>query len=184
MDLSAVILHLRDHTPLFEGRVAGAAEYAKGVEDQTWMALPAAYLVPEDEDAEPDTAQSGGLEQEVTIRFGVVVALDNTADRRGQTASAQYHAVRMALFRALLNWMPPPPAGDVRRSAKGLYYVEGALQGFDRKRLFYKWTFALDTIITDADGWQETLPDLEAVTVTTKVPPDTDPVVAEFLTQP
>lgn len=179
MDLAAVIQQLRDHARPFEGRVAGAADYATGVADQTWMTFPAAYVVPEDEEAAENRAgPSGTLEQDVTERFGVIVGFDNQVDRRGQSVTVLYDSIRAALFRALLNWRPPEPDGDVRRAARGLYYVEGALQGFDRARLFYKWTFALDILITDADGWQEPLGDLEAIEITVKEPADTAPVRA------
>ena len=181
MDIQAIILHLRQNVPLFEGRVAGAADYAIGVADQSrWLATPCAYVVPEDEDAGENDTGDRTLWQEVTERFGVIVVFANDADRRGQTVAETYAPTRLAIMRALLNWFPPAAAGDVQRAKQGIYYVEGALQGFDRARLFYKWTFAQDTWLSDADGWQETLPDLEAVQITVKELDGTDPVAALF----
>ncbi len=185
MNLAAVIQQLRDHAPVFGGRVAGAADYAKGVAEQVWMALPAAYVVPEDEDPGQQTATGGGFNQDVTEAFGLIVVFDNSTataagDRRGQTVTHGYDAMRRAVFRALLNWRPPPSDGDVLRAAQGLYYTGGELVGYDRARLFYQWNFALDTLISDADGWQDTLPDLDGVDITVDGPADAPEVVASI----
>lgn len=185
MNLEAIIQQLRDHAPVFGGRVAGAADYAKGVAENTWMALPAAYVVPEDEDPGDQTGRGGAYDQQVTESFGLVVVFDNSVataagDRRGQTVMHGYDATRLAVFRALLNWRPPPSEGDVLRAGQGLYYTGGELLGYDRARLFYQWTFALDTLITDADGWQDTLPDLEGVDITVDGPAGAPEIVASI----
>ena len=148
MDLDAVIQHLRDNVPLFGGRVAGAADLANGLVNQGQMELPAAYVVPLDEDA-GDNLNMNTLRQLVTERIGVVVEFDNRADRRGQTVSSLYDLTRTALWGALLNWRIDPV-----RATRGLEYAGAGLRDWDRARLFYEWRFELTLTVTDRDGWQ------------------------------
>ncbi len=167
MDLNAAIMQLRRQAPIFggdpitgkNGRVAGAADFAQAIEDQAWMDLPAAYVIPLDEDSD-ENPPGPGLDQHITERIGVIVELDNTADRRGQAPAAQLHDVRTAVFAALLNWRIDPVS-----AAQGLAYGGGRLLQLDRARLFFQWEFTLHRLLTDADGWQEPTPDFAEVDV-------------------
>ncbi|HVB67976.1 MAG TPA: hypothetical protein VNE67_08995 [Acetobacteraceae bacterium] len=177
MNIDGVIGQLKSLVPTFGGNVAGAAAYAKAVEDQVWLPQPAAYVIPLDESAEPNQEEVG-LYQLVTERIGVIVDLDNSADRRGQTTAAQLLALRYAVYAALLNWRPDWDQTNptTNREARGLYYAGGRLLDFDRARFFYQFEFALDTTITDADGWQLAGPPLTDAFITV-----TDPVGGETL---
>lgn len=154
MNLDAVITQLKT-VAMFGGNVAGAAAFADGIDSQVWLPTPAAYVIPLDEDAS-ENQNLNGLQQIVTERIGIIVNLDNSADRRGQTASDQYDTTRTAIFKAILNWRPDwhPLNPELNREARGFYYQGGRLLDFDRARLFYQWEFALDITITDQDGWQ------------------------------
>ena len=177
MNFDAVIGQIKAAAPVFSGNVAGAAGYARAIEDQAWLPMPAAYVVPTDEEpAENDEAP--GLFQLVRERFEVIVIFDNTADRRGQSVTATYESTKAQLFAAILNWRPESTAdnpliqpGDpnANRSAKGLSYAGGTLVNFDRARLFYSWSFALQTAISDADGWQPPSDPLAHILLTTPV---------------
>lgn len=170
MDLNAAILQLRKHVPMFggdpvtgaNGRVAGAADFAQAIEDQAWMELPAAYVIPLDEDSD-ENPPGPGLDQHISERIGVIVELDNRADRRGQASAAMFAAIRAAVFAALLNWRIDPVA-----AAQGLNYGGGRLLQFDRARLFYQWEFTLRRLLTDADGWQEPTPVFAEIDVTVR----------------
>jgi len=165
MDLPAVIVHLRANAPIFGGRVAGAANFTKALETEGMLDLPAAYVVPADDDA-TENLEANLLVQDVTERFSVIVELPNDADRRGQRATTLYDPVRAALWAALLNWRLDPV-----KAAKGLYYAGGSLLDLDRARLFYRWDFAQDIRITDEDGWQQPLIPLTSISFTTSQPP-------------
>lgn len=165
MNLNAVAAQVRALCPIFVNNVAGAAGYANGVADQVWLPLPAAYVVPLDQDAEENVSQVG-LDQIVHERFGIIVVLEtlridgfvDTADRRGQAAAGYLDTVKFALFKAVLNWRPDFPPADATRMSRGIYFIgAGFPEGtaFDRARFFYQFTFGLDTLITDADGWQQ-----------------------------
>jgi hypothetical protein len=169
MNLDHVITQLRT-VSVFNGNVAGAAEYERGVKDQTWLPPPAAYVIPLDD----EPGENLGLtdSQQVSVeRVGVIVVFSNAAavaqgDRRGQAASSLFEPTKWAIFKALINWRPNssvenpalvnPTDPGADHSARGLYYAGGRLVGFDLARLFYQWDFALEVTITDDDGWQAT----------------------------
>ncbi len=148
MNIDDVITQLRANCPLLGPRVAGAADYATGIATgSAWLATPAAYVIPLDDDAGDNDALNG-LRQTVTERIGVVVNWA-TIDRRGQTPAGDLSPARTQIFAALLNWKP---AGA--NAARGMAYAGGSMLDFDRARLFYQFDFTLETMITDADGWQ------------------------------
>lgn len=149
MNLDLVMTQLKTYAPMFGGRVAGAANFAVGLETQVWMDLPAAYVIPLDEDAS-ENLDVAGLRQTITERIGIIVELDNAADRRGQAPAATLNDARAAVFAAVLGWHIAPD-----RSARGLYYGGGQLREFDRARLFYQFEFCLDATYTYADGFQQ-----------------------------
>ncbi|GAC1335492.1 MAG: hypothetical protein NVSMB20_10400 [Bradyrhizobium sp.] len=149
MDFGRVITQLRQYAPIFGTRVAGAADFAKGVEDTAQMDMPAAYVIPLGEDASENLDMTG-LRQNVIERFSIIVAFDNTGDRRGQGVTVLYDTVRDQIYGALLNWRIDP-----HNATKGIYSGGAQLRDWNRARLWYEWHFALDVIITDEDGWQE-----------------------------
>lgn len=167
MDIDTIAAQIRTLVPLFNGNVAGAAAYANGVADQTWLPLPAAYVIQLDQDADDNTSMTG-LQQIVHERIGVIVVMEtlkvggalDLADRRGQAATAYIDTVKYAIFRAILNWRPDwdltnPPTN---REGRGLSFIGAGFPeagAFDRARYFYQLTFGLATTITELDGWQQ-----------------------------
>jgi hypothetical protein len=179
--LDVVILQLKQLCPYFRGNVAGAAAYARGIEDQVWLDTPAAYVVPLDEDAAENQDQGAGLYQTVTERVNVIVQFDNRADRRGQTVTENLNPVQYMLYAALLGWrpnssidnpglvLPTDPGADV--SIRGMQAAGGGLIAFDLARLFWRFTFIFESAISDADGWQppsEPLTDVQSNTGPTR----------------
>jgi len=150
MILASFIAQLRANAPMFGGRVAGAAEYAAALRDYTTsLALPAAYVLPLDQEVESGAPTWGGLQQLVHVGVGVAVELDAQTDRRGQAPAMDLDAVRDQLFGAVLNYQM-----DDCHVARGVYYTGAHGLNLDRGRLFYQFNFGVDWQITDADGWQ------------------------------
>lgn len=162
MNLQAVILQLKALAPIFKGNVAGAAHFAEGVADQTWLPQPAAYVMPTEESAGPNE-QPNGLRQTITERFEVVISLDNRTDRRGQASAEQLDLFKSAIFKAILGWRPDSTADApsyqdgnpfVDHSSRGLRYAGGELREFDRARFFWAFIFEIDVLVTGSgDGW-------------------------------
>ena len=108
MNLDAVITQLKTYAPVFNGNVAGAAQFALAVEDQGWLPRPAAYVIPLEDETEANANQTG-LYQLVREKIGIIVDLDNAVDRRGQAAAPQaVNAIRPALRAAVRNRRPDP----------------------------------------------------------------------------
>lgn len=165
MNIDAIAAQIRTVATAFNGNVAGGAAYANSIADQVWLPLPAAYVIPGDEDADPNESMTGSY-QLVRERVSVIIVAATMSaggsldpvDRRGQAAAAQVDVLRAAVFKAILNWRPDEDGGDTitSPSARGLYYVAGRFIDMDRARFKYEYVFGLDTTITDDDGWRPT----------------------------
>ncbi|MFT9385527.1 hypothetical protein [Acetobacter sp.] len=149
MNIDTIIRQIRANALVFNGNVAGAAEYALA-QDQAWMPCPCGYVVPLDDEPGPNIKLTG-LQQVVTETFMVMCLLDNSADRRGQAAATvAVSDVKTALFTAVLNWRP-----DDINAAQGFRYARGGLVGEpNRARLWWQFDFSIDVTITDAEGFQ------------------------------
>jgi hypothetical protein len=162
LNLDAVILQLKALAPVFDGNVAGAAEFMRAIDDQTWLAMPAAYVMPLEETASLNEQQNG-LRQTITERFQVVIALDNRTDRRGQASAEQLDTFKSAIFKSILGWRPDSSVDApnyqatnpfVDHSSRGLRYAGGEFREMDRARFFWAFNFELDVLVTGlSDGW-------------------------------
>jgi hypothetical protein len=132
--IDATIAQLRTYCPPLKGNVAGAADFRLGLQNyNATLPLPAAYVVPLDQDRE-GFAQMVGLYQFVRKTVGVIVELDASADRRGQDPAMSYDAIEAALFSALLNWVP---GTCITQNNQGFWFSGGRFLDLDRARLFY-----------------------------------------------
>lgn len=146
MDIAAIIAALKARAAAaFGDRIAGAAEY-KRLPDSANLIMPAAYVVPLDDDAGEQTS-ANGYSQIVRDSFAVIVVVSNTTDERGQAGYASVAAIRAALWAALLAWKPSVAHGPIQ-------YEGGALLDMDRARLYYQFEFSAATEIVEADTWQ------------------------------
>lgn len=154
MIVETFISQLRANAPIFAGRIAGAAEFIAGLRNYNAnMLLPAAYVVPQSQDAERNDVLNG-LIQVVHKVIGIVVELDASTDRRGQAPVSLFDTVEAQLFASVLGLY----IGECRMS-RPVSFLGGRYLDLDRARLFWQWDFGIDWQITDADGVQPvTLP--------------------------
>lgn len=110
-------------------------------------ALPAAYVVRLDEDAEIVEDMGNQYYQELTEYFAVVVFLANS-DPRGQTAADKLDDIRAELFKALLRW-------EMDEAHDKIEYNGGSLLELTRDRLIYSFQFKTYTTIQIEDTWQQ-----------------------------
>lgn len=158
MRYELIIEQLRALCPVFENRVAGAAEFKNLAENQA-LSVPCAYVIPLDENVE-GPGSLNAVRQNLTEGFAVVVALSNTIDEKGHAATVSLDAMRANIWRALLGWRP-------LSIYNGIYYDGGSLLSVDRARLWYQFEFAAQMQIGPSDGWEEgfvaALPPLDSV---------------------
>lgn len=149
MILGPTIEQLRTYCAPFEGRVAGAADFRQGLVNYNEnMPLPAAYVVPLDQETDGNKDEVGYYS---VIRkvVGVIVELQ-AGDRRGQKPAMTYDEIETALFRAIVDFVPEPCRTE---GLDGYEFIGGRFLDLDRARLFYQWEFLLHWVITDDDIW-------------------------------
>lgn len=106
--LAEIIARLTAQAPTFK-TVAGAAEFAALKNGPPKERQPAAYVIPIADQAGANKLVNG-VRQQVASRFGVVLALGNLGDPRGEAASKAIETTRAAVRAALIGWSPT--AGD------------------------------------------------------------------------
>jgi hypothetical protein len=169
--ISQVITQLRAAAPVFESRVAGAAQYANAIADQVWMERPAAYVLPLGMEAS-DNESMTGLWQMVTVKTGIVIDLDNSLDRRGQAPTDSVTTFFYDICKAILNWRPDwdPTNPSANVETRGFRFVSGDVIDMDRARLRYQFEFALDITLSDLEGWMPTGTPLTEIQADTQPP--------------
>jgi hypothetical protein len=149
--MAATIAQIRAYCPLLGGRVSGAADFRLGLEayNTAPTALPYTYVIPLGSEADGPGSMTG-IYEHLRITMGIVVEFSATADRRGQQAAMDAEAMEVCLNSAILNWEPIP---CLTQNRQGYWLAGGRFLDLDRARLFYQWEYALNTILTDAEGW-------------------------------
>jgi hypothetical protein len=149
--MAATIAQLRTYCPLLGNHVAGAAEFRLGLQGYNTAprVLPYGYVVPLGSDADGPGSMTGIYEQ-LRITTGIIVEFSAKEDRRGQDPAMDTEAMEAALNSALLNW---EPVECLTVGRQGYWLAGSRFLDLDRARLFYQWEYALNTILTDDDGF-------------------------------
>lgn len=169
MKLSCVVAHLRQFCPSLAERVAVALEFDPD-RGQVRMTVPAAVVMPSDDDAEPSVAYSQNVSiQSVTDRFAVVLVTTTADPQRGDVTADVLHALRAEVWRALIGWRPS-------EGYEPIQYVGGELTTMNRSMTCYMLTFSAEYTVGSANGvppgvvpetWQEyelaKLPELKSL---------------------
>jgi len=153
MKIGPIALKLRLAETRFGNLVGGAAELAFALRGTLQKEM--AFVVQLAETVNPNQYDSG-INQKISERFGVIVALDNgTSDRdkTGLTAYDSLFEIRAELFKALLGWQIPETEDLVS-------YGGGRILGIDRARFWYQFEFVTGTRINDEDGVDSGVEDL------------------------
>jgi hypothetical protein len=182
--MGGVIAQLRKSVPAFAGRVAGAAEFQRGLlQYNASMLLPAAYVLPVSQES-PGNENMVGVFQFVRRTIGVAVEFDASNDRRGQAPAMDYDDIEGELLHALLNFNPDPC-----HMVRGLWLLGGNILDLDRARLFYQWEFTAELQFWDSAGAPLLDRDpsaewLKDITVDVSPPDHAGDVVTRVLTTP
>jgi len=169
MKLEIIIKALRDRCPVFEGRVAGAAQF-KLLPEKSALDVPCAFVIPLDDSPSELISQTSVI-QNIRDSFAVIVAISNSPDERGQKSAFEAHDIRAVLWMALLNWAPSDEYGPIS-------YEGYTLLQLDRSRLWLQFDFCAHTRIDYSDGWQEIYPDFKGADIDVDViSPIADPSI-------
>jgi len=143
MKLSLIVAALREWSPTFSRRVLVAKDF-KPIPEAQHLAVPAAYVLPWQDDADGGNRAPGGYRQTVIDGFSVVLVIDNRAGEFDPVAADAVHTLRAEVWAALLGWEPDPDYDPIEYRGGGIEYV-------DRARLYYRLDFAATTEIALAD---------------------------------
>ena len=141
MLLQPIIDRIKAQVAALSNRVGGTAEFAAATEMQESLPVPHAFVMPL-ADGAPDSLVVTGVVQNIEERFAVIVAVDNTAESRGQTASDALEPIRASLWAALLDWTPDADVNE------GVEYRGGQHLAMNRARLWHQYDFASRRVIS------------------------------------
>ena len=145
MKLAPIILRLRAQQTEFGNYIGGAAQLAQAMEYS--LVNEAAFVIQLAETASANSYDNS-INQKISERFAVVVALDNGTsdkDKTGLIAYDRLYNIRLEIFSAILGWQVPDAESIISYSA-------GKVLGINRAWLWYQFEFNVDTRITDDDG--------------------------------
>jgi hypothetical protein len=142
MKVKPIIDRLKAEAATFGGRVAGAADFSAETEAAR-LGLPCAFVLRAGGGGS-DAATVGAIVQLVNEEFGVIVAVNNSADERGQAAAETLDDVLDDVVAALLGWAPDAEHNPFE-------YVRDDHLTLDRGRLWHQITFRTSSVIASLD---------------------------------
>lgn len=131
MNLASVVDRIESQSPAFK-LVGGAAKFDQA--KKLLPASPAAFVILGQETGAPNPFMDQLVEQNLTVKFVVVIATRNLEDDRGLAAADSLGSLRKALFAALLNWTPD-------EAEQGCEYDSGQIMELDNGVLWWADTF-------------------------------------------
>ncbi len=99
-----VIARLGDQVMALEA-VGGAADLAAAAQNGPRQ-LPAAFVMDLATAPAPNPDGTAGISQHTIFRFGIVLAVQNVRDSRGEAAQTDLRTMRIAVMEALHGWSP------------------------------------------------------------------------------
>jgi len=103
MDLDPIVVQLKAQVPALRF-VGGAADLPAATEEV--KQLPAAFVIPLNDAASRNDVATGALSQQLTVRFGVLIASQNLRDATGNAALGTLKPLRDSIRDALAGWVP------------------------------------------------------------------------------
>jgi hypothetical protein len=145
MKLGQVVLKIRAANTAFLNRVAGTVEFA--LAQEFTIKEETAFVIPLAEADQGDNQYDTSVNQMISERFGIVVALKNDSsvvDKLGFGAHDRLFAIRAQLFAALIGWVPPGTEMPV-------YYKGGQVLEINSAWLWYQFAFQQETHLTSSE---------------------------------
>ena len=148
MRLGVIALKIRAAGTIFGNYVAGSAELE--VAFKNTLKQNCAFVIPRGESSGANN-NDVGINQSITERFAVVVAIGNDTTDKGKTGVIAYdnlHDARAELLKVLVNW-------DLGYEST-IRYTGGSVVDINPAYLWYMFEFAFDSrIVSDLDGFAE-----------------------------
>lgn len=146
MRIVPIILRLRAADTRFKNNIGGSAEL--DLARRNTLKKDMAFVIPLNEDVAANQ-NDNEINQTITERFSVIIALANDssqADKTGIIAYDLLHEVRSQVFRALLGW-------EIYGSDSMIYYAGGQLLNIHAAYLWYQFDFEYRVRVVGFDGY-------------------------------
>lgn len=113
-------------------KVAGAANFAAARDDLKFP--PAAYVIPLRDSASPNQIEGGAVNQHIKEQFGVILAVSNLRDAKGEAAQEEFERLRQLVIGSLLGFSAATDYDPIE-------YVGGTILAIDASALWWQITF-------------------------------------------
>ena len=113
-----------DGVPEFR-KVAGAANFAVARDDL--KSPPAAYVIPLRDSAGANQLAGGAILQPVREQFGVVLAVSNLRDVKGEAAQAEFERLRRLVITSLLGFVPDADYDPIEYGGGNILMMDAAV---------------------------------------------------------
>lgn len=146
MKLQPIVLKLRVAETRFNNKIAGAAQLALAMTNTLYEEM--AFVIQLSEVASRKEYDSG-INQKITERFAIVVALKNdteSTDKTGIIANDLLFTVRAQLWKALLGWQMDEGEESL------IYYSGSRLLRIDPSYLWHQYEFEVEMRVDNDDG--------------------------------
>lgn len=114
-------------------KVAGAANFA-AARDDLKNAMPAAYVIPLRDTGSPNPLEGGAVSQHIKEQFGVILAVSNLRDAKGEASQAELERLRKLVNASLLGFSAAADYDPIE-------YVGGTILAIDAAVLWWQITF-------------------------------------------
>lgn len=114
-------------------KVAGAANFAAAREDLKFPT--AAYVIPLRDSASPNQIEGGAVNQHIKEQFGVILAVSNLRDAKGEAAQVEFERLRKLVIGSLMGF-------SASAEYEPIEYVGGTILAIDAAVLWWQLTFS------------------------------------------
>jgi hypothetical protein len=148
--MDAIQQRLRAQVPALR-LVEGAGEYAALQQLPPREKMPAAYVLPMDDSARPNSRASQLVRQDVERRITILLMTRSARDTRGESAAEQLEPILSAIRAGLIGWTPTlsaqPAQGAQMVDATALEFRRGRLVGIDDGVLSWSEEYACRAVL-------------------------------------
>lgn len=148
MLLSIIVKRIREARTQFGNYVGGSAELDLALKNT--IQKDCAFVIPIS-DISSANAYDTGINQAITERFAVIVAVANDAsdkDKQGLTAYDSLHSIRSEIFRSLVGW-------QILGAESLIYYAGGKFVSIRGDYLWWEYDFEYKVRMRDFDGYSD-----------------------------
>jgi hypothetical protein len=146
MRIAPIIQRIKEANTRFGNYVAGSAEMDLAIRNTLRKDI--AFVVPIEESCPANNTDSA-IQQKITEKFSIIVAIANDTsdkDKTGFLAYDKLHKVRSELFRSIVGW-------QIKNAESIIYYTGGKFLTIQNDYLWWQYDFEYTIRLEEFDGF-------------------------------